>query len=78
MWSELGTEEILSRAAVNTVQPNIMYGSPSNMEKLAAGLDPKLLYDYRCRLLHMVKEHYGERRRALTGQTGALTGQTGC
>jgi hypothetical protein len=25
------------------------------------GLDPQLLYDYRCRVLNMVKAHYGER-----------------
>jgi hypothetical protein len=34
--------------------------SPAIKEAIAAGLDPKLLYDYRCRLLYIVKEHYGE------------------
>lgn len=55
----LPTEDILADAAANTMPMAVNERSPAVAKAIAEGLDPKLLYDYRCRLLHMAKQHYG-------------------
>lgn len=60
VWSRLPTEAMLAQAAANTVRPGLNRSSPAYAAALDAGLDPQLLYDYRCRVLNMVKAHYGE------------------
>jgi hypothetical protein len=61
VWSSLPTTEVLAQAAANTVRPALDTRGAAYAAAVAAGLDPQLLYDYRCRMLNMVKAHYGER-----------------
>lgn len=60
VWSTLPTAEVLAQAAANTVRPAFNTRGSAYAAAVAAGLDPQLLYDYRCRVLNMVKAHYGE------------------
>lgn len=60
VWSRLSTADVLAQAAANTVRPALNPSGPAYQTAVANGLDPQLLYDYRCRVLHMVKAHYGE------------------
>jgi hypothetical protein len=60
VWSSLPTAEVLAQAAANTVRPALNTRGSAYAAAVAAGLDPQLLYDYRCRVLNMVKAHYGE------------------
>jgi hypothetical protein len=59
VWSSLPTAEVLAQAAANTVRPALNTRGAAYAAAVAAGLDPQLLYDYRCRVLNMVKAHYG-------------------
>jgi hypothetical protein len=61
VWSSLPIAEVLAQAAANTVRPALNTRGAAYAAAVAAGLDPQLLYDYRCRVLNMVKAHYGER-----------------
>jgi hypothetical protein len=60
VWSTLPTAEVLAQAAANTVRPALNTRSSAYAAAVAAGLDPQLLYDYRCRVLNMVKADYGK------------------
>lgn len=60
VWSRLPTAEVLAQAAANTVRPALNLKSKAYRNAIEKGQDPQLLYDYRCRVLHMVKAHYGE------------------
>jgi hypothetical protein len=52
-------ESVMAEAAARTVRPPLPPRSPAVRAAVLAGLDPQLLYDYRCRLLNMTKAHYG-------------------
>eukprot|EP00775_Hariotina_reticulata_P012274 gene12274-12411_t len=60
VWSELPTDEVIAQAEASTVRPPIDCNTPEAKAAVAAGLDPQILYDYRCRVLNMVKAHYAE------------------
>jgi hypothetical protein len=60
VWSELPTDEVIAQAEANTIRPPINLNAPEALATVAAGLDPQVMYDYRCRVLNMVKAHYGE------------------
>lgn len=60
VWTQLPTEQVLAQAAAATVAAPLQRDSPACAAVLAEGLDPQLVYDYRCRVLHMAKAHYGE------------------
>ncbi|WIA41790.1 hypothetical protein OEZ86_009122 [Tetradesmus obliquus] len=60
VWSTLPTAEVLAQAAANTVRPALNTRGSAYAAAVAAGLDPQLLYDYRCRVLNMVKAHYAD------------------
>lgn len=60
VWTSLPMSEMLSEAAANMVRPPTNLNSPAVKAVAAAGLDVQLLYDYRCRMLHMVKAHYAQ------------------
>lgn len=47
VWTSLPTGEMLSEAAARTVRPPLNPDSPAVVAVTAAGLDARLLYDYR-------------------------------
>ncbi|KAF8058312.1 NHX8 [Scenedesmus sp. PABB004] len=87
MWSMLPTQPVLAAAQAACVRRPLREGCPAVAAARAAGLDPQLLFDYRCRVLNMVKAHYADsydahmlttlQARTLQGVTDAALDEAG-